>query len=179
MFSPLVPWQYEITLRIFASVYILWGAMWGLVAYHYGRASQTSWREQGGTWKRSFSDFFRVYLFAWQKFLCGIHLIKSPEICEDEVPTRYTIGHHLRFSILLGAITPLFLTTTLAETDRHEWNFITFCIIIVLLMISSMGAAGHLFIAYRMSPKSWTRVVVAATVWLIAGPIFLIKINWP
>lgn len=169
----------DLALKIFAATYLLWGMMWAMVAFHYGRASHFSWKEQGGKWKECLRDFIRPYTYAWKRLLCKLKVVTNPEFCAEEIPSRYSIGHYLRFSIFLGALCPIFLTTTLTQTDRTSWSLWTFTFVIGMLISSIMGAAGHLFIAYRMIPGNWTRLIIASTLWMILAPILFIYINWP
>jgi len=169
----------EYVLRVFISIYILWGVLWAMVAYHYGRASYSTWRQQGGLWANSFSDLMRPYLHGWLRFLCWIKVLKSEDFCDRELPSRYTIGHYLRFSIFLGALSPGLMTLAFVTNDREGWSVTSLAIGCVIFFVSVLGAIGHLFIAYRLIPSGWTRVTILSTFWLFAAPILLIYTNWP
>lgn len=171
--------NFNSALRLLITIYIIWGLMWSLVAYHYGKVSLATWHQQGGTWKMAIPDLFAPFLFGWYRALCKIRLIKDTEACRVQVPEQYTVGHYLRFSIFLGALSPMVLTLLVNSSDRARWTLFEFILACVILIVSTVGAAGHLYLVYRLRPSAWSRIVVFSTLWVLLAPLFFNFINWP
>lgn len=179
LLSPPSVSAYPNALRVFLAVYFLWGLLWGLVAYHYGRASLVTWKQQGGAWKRAVKDMVAPYTYGWKKFLCWSGLVKDKDFCGVELPTPYTIGHYLRFSIFLGSLSPFFMMFLITTTDRDRWSYLSFFSATAILLVSTMGAGGHLYLAYKTRPGAWSRLIVLGTFWLLTAPFIFLFFNWP
>lgn len=167
-----IPWG----IRIYTTILILWGATWFLAAYNYGKASHSSWIDQGGKYRRSFQDLFKPYLFGWKYLFRKVDYEGKPV---REVPSRYTVGHYLRFSIFLGAISPIIMAILSNPRDKGAMSWLGLSALCLILLVSTAGAVGHLYVAYRMNPSAWTRLIIFSTLWVLFGPLLFTLINWP
>lgn len=180
MFQTLQIDDYDFLRKFFATIYILWGILWSLVAIHYGKATHITWRAQGGKWKTAPKDFFEPFIYGWTLLFCKLGLVKS-EICGEPnpLPRRFTLGHMLRFFIFLGAIAPALLGLLYFDADRSNWSYAGFILQGILVFVSCVAAGGHLFVSYQHRAALWGNLVVFITLWLIFMPMVLLYFNWP
>lgn len=153
----------------FISAYLLWGALWVLVAVHYGAAAHFSWREQGGRWSAVLRDTTAPVMWAFRQLLRDVGL-RAPEPTPPTVPHRYTPGHILRFAVFLGSLTPAMFGFYFWQLDRSRWATLDVYVNLLMVALSVFAAMGHLFLAYRAVPKRWKALVVCTAAWLAIAP---------
>lgn len=176
---------------VFATVYLMWGIMWGVVMWHYYRASHSSWVEQEGKYREILKDFWEpigfAYKSAWNGWVFTFKVLKYrmlnghyPKAPGAQVmPTRYTVGHYLRFSIFVASIAPAALGTLFFSFDRTGMIRWVMLVNLTVVLLSLVGAAGHLFIAYNTRPASWTMYVIISTIWATVSPFVFYFYGWP
>ena len=149
--------------------YLLWGAVWALVALHYGAAAHFSWRQQGGSWRAVLRDITSPVMWAFRQLLRDVGL-RAPEPLPATVPHKYTPGHILRFAVFMGSLTPAMFVFYFWQVDRSRWATLDVSVNLAMVLVSVAAAVGHLFLAYRAVPRRWIGLVVCAAAWLVLAP---------
>lgn len=169
--SPISHDTYAFVRSFQISSFILWGTLWGLVAWHYGRAAFTSWQCAGGRWRDAIWDLVDPFWWAIREQMCRWNMFKGATFCGHEIPTKYERGHLLRFSIFLGSLSPVVWGLGFALQDRTGETLLELIVKLIFVASSCLAAGGHLFLAYRGTPHGWRRLVVWSTAWILISPI--------
>lgn len=173
MLGTVDPAAYGFVAALYPSFSLLWGFLWLLVARYYGGAAYASWRQSGGRWGTALADMTGPLTWALRESLYRWKLRPrrdggSPQ----EIPSAFTPGHHLRFSIFLGSLTPSIFGLGFAFLDRSDQSLMRISIVILLEIFSILAAGGHLFLAYRYEPERWRRLCLRSLIWICISPFF-------
>ena len=152
--------QYDLVRPLMIVVYLMWGILWGLVAWHYGAAAFASWRREKGRWRDALRDLLGPFTWAVRDTLCRWRILGGPKFCGTEIPSRYSNGHNLRFAIFLGSLTPMTFGFFFLRLDRSDWSLFDVAINVLFVTSSVIAAGGHLFLAYKIKPYAWRRLVL-------------------
>lgn len=154
---------------MYATLYLAWGATWGLVAWHYGRAAYMSWLSVQGRWRDVPGEVAKAYVWAFRETLCKLGIVRGPS-CGMPLVGKYTPGHILRFSIFLGSLMPMAFGFLFFNLDRSTWPPSAFVIISAMILLSLMSAMGHMYLALRPRMNRWRWLVLVSFCWLTVTP---------
>ena len=173
MYQVVDPRTLEVVRPILVALYVMWGSLWALTAFHYGRAAMASWKVAGGSWRSVPRDLAAPFTWAVRDTLCRWGLFKGAAFCGTEVPSRYYKGHLLRFAIFLGSLSPVLWGFYFLNIDRSDWSSVDIVVNAAGVALSILAAGCHLFLAYKTQPNSWRRLVLCGMAWLLLAPPML------
>lgn len=148
----------------FISLYLAWGLIGALVAVNYGAIAHVTWREQGGSWRTVLSEWMAVprWLFAetMRDIGCILRFRSLPE--DEEPPVKYDAGHMLRFFVAVSFICSAIFGFVFWTVDRSSWPNWMLIVNATAVIVAMIAGLGHLFLAWRKSPRLWRFTTVGA-----------------
>jgi hypothetical protein len=158
----------------FVFLYLAWGIVGSLVAVNYGAVAHSTWREQGGTWRNIAREWLSVpvWLLACtiRDIACLVTLRGLPK--DPPPPIHYDAGHMLRFFVAMSFICSAIFGFVFWTVDRSEWPLWLLVVNITAVVTAMIAGLGHLFLAWRKSPRLWRFTTLGLIAFVAAGSKF-------
>lgn len=141
----------------FVSLYLAWGVIGALVAANYGAIAHTTWREQGGSWGTVAREWLSVpvWLVACtvRDLLSLVTLHGLPD--DPPPPIHYDAGHMLRFFVAMSFMCSAIFGFVFWTVDIMTWPTWLLIVNATAIITAAVAGLGHLFLAWRRSPRLW------------------------
>lgn len=170
------------TSAIYPAWSLLWAVLWIKVARHYGSAAFGTWKANHSGWRVIARDIFDPMMYAFRdfvcrsKFLCRVFELDADKFQGEVIPTS-SPGNILRFAILIASFTPISFGLAFAFVPVWRGDPWKLALTLLAMMISILGALGHLFLAHRANRHKWSSVVTYTTLWFLFGPVLVYAIK--
>ncbi|MBB5700029.1 hypothetical protein [Sphingomonas yantingensis] len=160
-------------IAFFIALYIAWGTIGALVAINYGAIAHTTWREQGGSWRTALGEWLAVPRWLIACTLRDIACMATFRALPDDAPPpiHYDAGHMLRFFVSMSFICSAVFGFVFWTVDRGDWPTWLLVVNATAVITAMVAGLGHLFLAWRRSPRLWRFTTLGAVAFVATATI--------
>lgn len=158
----------------FQAAYYTLAVLAALVILPYGRSTFVAWRECGGRWRDVPGCILRGVLWHFVPTLRDLYAVlrgKRPGI-EPPVELACDLGQFLRGFIVLSFTGYLLCASMFANLDRSAFPPVILAGNVLFVGTAIAAALGHVFLAFRHSPRAYRVVAFGTAVALSLGSCF-------